>query len=250
MKFDLVTACYNPMPGWGEKFVNNFADLEILFKSIGASVELTIVNDGSTKNFYEGLVVIKKQLQNIKIISYDTNRGKGYALREGVKRTQNEHCIYCDYDFPFGIGAVLNVAKELIHGADIAAGCRKQGNYFKSIPLKRIVVSKALLFFNKRILRLSIADTQAGLKGFNKYGKMLFLQTKVDRFLFDLEFILSANRFDDVVLKPIDVNFCETAQLSNFKLKVLRQEMINLVKIIFAKRDERQIKTDIIWYRS
>ena len=250
MKFDLVTACYNPLPDWGEKLVNRFAELQHLFDSIGASVHLTIVNDGSTKNFNEGLDVIRKNISNLRVISYDTNRGKGFALREGVRRTENEHCIYCDHDFPFGIEAVVNIAKELIHGADIVAGCRREGNYFKSIPLKRIIVSKALLFFNKWILRLSIADTQAGLKGFNKYGKLLFLETRVDRFLFDLEFILAANRFDDIVLKPVDVNFCETAKLSNFKFKVLRQEMMNMLKIIFAKRDERQIKADIIWYRS
>lgn len=249
MKFDLVTACYNPLPDWGEKFVSNYADLQLLFENAGASSELTIVNDGSLKNFEKGIGIVRQHIPSVKVISYNVNKGKGYALREGVKTTEHEYCIYCDHDFPFGIEAVLNIAKALIHGADIAAGCRKQGNYFKSIPLKRIILSKALLFFNKWILRLSIADTQAGLKGFNRYGKMLFLETKVDRFLFDLEFILSANRFDDIVLSSVDVNFCETAKLSNFRMKVLRQEVLNLLKIIFAKRDERQIKADIVWYR-
>ncbi|MBS1771870.1 MAG: glycosyltransferase family 2 protein [Bacteroidetes bacterium] len=251
MIFDLVIPFYNPSAGWEKKFVDKFNKLVAgYFKGDKELINLVIVNDGSSKNFGEQeLNYLKVSIPHIEIVSYTQNRGKGYALREGVKKASTDYCIYSDYDFPFGLQVVRDMYNELTKGTDITTGCRRKGNYFNALPFKRKLVSKGLIVFNKQILRLPVEDTQAGIKGFNKYGKALFLQTTIDRFLFDMEFILLASKIKDINIKALSVSITHETHLSDFGMKVMRQEFKNLLKIVFRKKNEIQFKKDIIQYR-
>ena len=56
-----------------------------LEKEGNLTIELIIVNDGSSKNVsVEHLKFLKSEIPAVKIISYEQNRGKGFALRKGV----------------------------------------------------------------------------------------------------------------------------------------------------------------------
>jgi hypothetical protein len=135
---------------------------------------------------------------------------------------------------------------ELQKGTDIVTGCRRKGNYFNSLPFKRKMVSKGLIVFNRQFLRLPVYDTQAGIKGFNKYGRAMFLRTTIDRFLFDMEFILISSKIKGMVIKSLPVNITHETKLSDFGMKVMRQEFKNLLSIVFRKKDGTATKEDII----
>ncbi|MBN9482241.1 MAG: hypothetical protein BGO70_16830 [Bacteroidetes bacterium 43-93] len=251
MIFDLVIPFYNPSVGWEKKFADKFGKLvDTYFDGKRELINLVVVNDGSTKNFTEKeLAYLKAEIPHIEIVSYSQNQGKGYALREGVKKAVTDYCIYSDYDFPFGLQIVSDMYKELVAGTDIVTGCRKKGNYFDSLPFKRRIVSKGLIIFNKRFLQLPVTDTQAGIKGFNQYGKVVFLQTTINRFLFDMEFILLASKVTDMHIKSLSVNITHETKLSDFGMKVMQQELKNLLQVVFKKKNEKQYKKDIIQYR-
>jgi hypothetical protein len=75
---------------------------------------------------------------------------------------------------------------------DVVFGIKNKA-YYKQLSLQRKLVSKILQLFIKILFpRLPVSDTQCGLKGMNLKGKAIFLHTKTDRYLFDLEFILNA----------------------------------------------------------
>lgn len=248
MMLDLVVPFYNPPPGWEEKFARQFNNLiNTYFEGDKTLVHVIIVNDGSRHRFTELEVnYLKQHIPCLKTICYQENKGKGYALRTGVAQTQTDYCIYSDNDFPFGLGVIPAMLQELKNGADIVTGRRTRGNYFRSLPLKRKLASRGLEIVNKYILRLPVADTQAGIKGFNKYGKALFLKTRTERFLFDMEFIMISGRIKDIVIKELDVNIASETRLTDFSRKILQQEFKNLVKIILRKKHEKQFKEDII----
>ena len=85
----------------------------------------------------------------------------------------------------------------------------------------------------RRFLRIPTDDTQCGLKGFNAKGKEVFLQTSIDRYLFDLEFVfLSARK--KLTLKKVVVELRPGIELSYMRWGVLMQEFGNFLKI-FAK---------------
>lgn len=210
-------------------------------------LNIIIVNDGSRQPFGEqDLKLLSGNIPNFKAIGYTENRGKGYALRTGVKEAQTPYCIYTDNDFPFGLEIISLMYEALKNGTDIVTGHRANGNYFHHLPLKRRLASKGLSFFNKYILRLPVSDTQAGIKGFNQYGKVLFLNTQTDRFLFDLEFILLSRNVKGMVIRELDVNVVEDIRMTDFSKEVMRQELRNLINILLKKKYRKQTKEELL----
>lgn len=248
MMMDLVIPFYNPQPGWEEKFVVKFQKLiDGYFEGDKGSINVIMVNDGSLDRFTDKeIAFLRQHIPNVAIIGYQENRGKGFALRTGVSNTKTNYCVYSDNDFPFGLGAIREMYDTLKKGADIVTGCRTNGNYFRQLPFKRKVVSKGLAFVNKYLLRLPVSDTQAGIKGFNEFGRKLFLKTTTDRFLFDMEFILLSGRVTDINIQQIDVRVTSEVKMTDFSRKIMQQEFRNLIRIILKKKAAKQSKKDIL----
>ena len=76
------------------RLVKNLNNVKKLFKSfINTNIEIILVNDGSNDKSHE---IIKKFLKSlgkkknkkIKYICYKQNKGKGFALKEGIKNAK------------------------------------------------------------------------------------------------------------------------------------------------------------------
>ena len=230
-KFSVILPCYNPPLNW-EKIV--VESVQSIAEKTGAQIELIIVNDGSFKNVEpEKINFIRESITDFKWISYAENRGKGYALRQGVAEATSELMIYTDIDFPYLQSSFLSLYETLTNGHDVVPGHRGK-EYYSKTPFLRKIISKFLRWTLKTFLRLPTDDSQCGIKGFNKKGALVFLDTKIDRFLFDLEFIkLASKRKLDiqktsVELKP-DVVF------SKVNFKILLRESVNFFKVLFRK---------------
>jgi glycosyltransferase involved in cell wall biosynthesis len=226
----IILPCFNPLEGWLKTIDVGFS--HILKENIVA--ELIIVNDGSSKNFneQETRAFFKSQPQ-VKVISYQLNRGKGYALRQGVVAASGDFVIYTDIDFPYTHQSFLKIFNKLKdNGCEVVVGIRSE-EYYTHLPKMRVYISKFLRLMIRKFLRIPTDDTQCGLKGFNRKGKEIFLQTTIDRYLFDLEFIfLSARK--KVGLKTVVVELREGIELSRMRWPVLLQEFGNFLKI-FAR---------------
>jgi cellulose synthase/poly-beta-1,6-N-acetylglucosamine synthase-like glycosyltransferase len=60
--------------------------------------ELIVVNDGSTDNTLTILRGITLTDEHIRVLSYTPNRGKGYAVRQGVLHSHGDAVIFLDGD--------------------------------------------------------------------------------------------------------------------------------------------------------
>ena len=192
--------------------------------------QLIIVNDGSLNLTQQAFIAVFNSFGNITCITYNENKGKGYALREGVKAATGELIIYTDIDFPYTQESFLKLYSSLKNKeADVAIGIRGE-EYYAHLPKARVRISKLLRWFIKKFLRIPTDDTQCGLKGFNQKGKEVFLQTTINRYLFDLEFIfLSARK--KLAIKTIEVELRPEIVLSKMNWKILVQEFGNFLKI-------------------
>ncbi len=158
--------------------------------------------------------------------------GKGYALRFGINQADSDYYIITDIDLPYTASSMLEILKRIhLDGAIAAIGVRSK-EYYSKIPVARKLISIVLRTFNKVALRLIISDTQCGLKAFNKIGKDIFMQTTVERFLFDVEFIKLLGRHASKSTLKQKVVLREGIELSSIGLSSLLHELKDYLRLV------------------
>ena len=94
--------------------MQKFESIRPLLRQAADEVRLTVVNDGSPHNITpENIARLKQLMPDIQVVSYEQNRGKGYALRQGVAATEADFYIVTDADFPYTPDSMLRVATTL-----------------------------------------------------------------------------------------------------------------------------------------
>lgn len=84
---------------------------------------------------------------------------------------------------------------------------------------------------NFTLLGLTHTDAQGGLKGFNQRRKSFLASIRVNRFLFDTEFIYKASLESDVLIKDMPADLRDNVHLPNMHRGVLAEELKNLFLI-------------------
>jgi glycosyltransferase involved in cell wall biosynthesis len=230
---NVIVPCYNPPEGWERALAGRFLEFKKMVADLTASVGLIVVNDGSSINTDdENFRRLKTALPGVQIVHYRENRGKGYALRQGVAASNSDFHIVTDFDFPYTLASMRRIATFLIERGGIAAGNRDTA-YYDKVPFFRRLLSKALRWVLRNVLRQPVDDSQCGLKGFDNRGKAVFLQTSIDRFLFDLEFLMLAA--GTVPVTPVPVELREGVLFSRVGLKILAAEGRNFLRLVLRK---------------
>jgi glycosyltransferase involved in cell wall biosynthesis len=233
---DVILPAYNPLPGWEEIVIGRFQSLVNALPAL--KIRLFIVNDGSQRlNETQSANMLRGAIPDLQWISYIENRGKGYALRQGVKQSTADYIVYTDIDWPYTEESMIGLINSLMESNDAVIG-KRDNAYYTHLPAARRRISRLLRSFNAKLLRLKVDDTQAGLKGFRKNVRDIFLSTTIDRYLFDLEFIflLSAKKDIKVIGYPIALRPGIT--FSKMNRKILFQEARNFLKIWMKGSEE------------
>ncbi len=225
--------CFNPGHTW-------HFELEKFFQAANNHFQLNfiIVNDGSSATSPAAQIAF---LQNLNIphsyFEYPLNQGKGYALRYGVAKSSAPFVVYTDIDFPFTNQSMLNLMHALaLNEADVVLGHRSESYYRQKMSWFRKSLSQTFRVFIKRFLNMRITDTQCGLKGFNAKGKAKFLQTTINRYLFDFEFVYTISNDPEISVKTSEAELKENVLFSKMRFKILVQETFNLMKVLFKSK--------------
>jgi glycosyltransferase involved in cell wall biosynthesis len=229
-KINIIIPCYNPpSSGWAANIVSEYQALQLLVPSY--QLGLVVVNDGSTKGVKASdFDFVKKEIADSILISYEKNRGKGHALRQGIAASEADFYVFTDVDFPYQLFSVAKIMTSVVESKGIAAGYRNQ-TYYKKVPLFRKLLSIAFRSFI-RFVGIPVSDTQCGLKGFDHEGKAIFLKTTTERYLFDFEFLILASRQKNIPIYSVPVQLKEGVQFTTMGWKVLQTEFFNLIKIL------------------
>ena len=210
---------------------DRFGTLGAVLADLIAEVNLVVVNDGSPRNVSESNFERLQQLiPGVKIVNYPENKGKGFALRQGVRLAGADFYLVTDFDFPYTLDSMRRIVETLIEKGGVAAGNRDTA-YYAHVPLFRRLLSRFLRWMLRNLLRQPIGDSQCGLKGFDNAGKAVFLQTTIDRFLFDLEFLMLAN--GKVAVTPVSVELRPGGVFSKVGWRILATEGRNFLKLLF-----------------
>lgn len=233
MRTSLILPCYNPPSGWEH---NVSACYNSFCGRIQEQVELVIVIDGKSAIVTdEVLAFLHKNIPRLKWVAYPVNRGKGFAIRQGVAAATGDVILYTDIDFPYTTDSMYTIYQELKNNeCDVAVGVKNDA-YYAHVPFVRRTVSKYLRAMISLFLSMPITDTQCGLKGFRRSVAPLFLKTTIDRYLFDLEFVRNCFKDKKYRLKAIPVTLNENVHFRSMNYSILIPEMANFIKLLFNK---------------
>lgn len=186
MKITLCIPLYNEEKILRETCRTVKNDLDAAF---GGDYEVLFVDDGST----DGSRAILDELcdERIRTISYAPNRGKGYAVRQGMLTGNGDLIFFTDCDLAYGTDVIREIAAQFDADPDLGAviGSRaKHPEGYAGYPHFRKFVSKIYLSLLRIFGGLSLSDSQTGLKAFRREAaKKIFSLCEVDRFAFDYE---------------------------------------------------------------
>lgn len=207
MKITLLIPMYN------EEKIIDATLLEVssyMKETFREGYEILFVNDGSRDGCASRVEGFPDPC--VRLVSYEENRGKGYAIRRGVMEARGDVIIFTDCDLAYGTGVILPFYEVLSAegGADVAVGSRaKHPDGYRGYSFLRRLVSRAYLFVLRFFGGLKLSDSQCGCKGFRKeMGKRIFSFCEVDRFAFDFEAILIGQRlgarFEEIPVKVVN----------------------------------------------
>jgi dolichyl-phosphate beta-glucosyltransferase len=132
------------------------------------------------------------------VVRLAENRGKGAAVRAGVLQARGRAVAYTDADLAYPPAQLLRILALVEEGWDVVVGSRQAEASTNVAPIRRVRVLAGRVFnlLTAVVLLGRYRDTQCGLKGFRSdVAAVIFRQTRLDRFAFDVELFHLAERY-------------------------------------------------------
>jgi dolichyl-phosphate beta-glucosyltransferase len=180
-----------------EKRIGNTCEQIVSFLARQPYVSETIVVDDGSRDRTAAVAEDKLAPSIHRILQNPGNRGKGYAVKQGMLAASGKYVLFTDADLSTPIEEVQKFLKSLEEGYDIVIGSRSlEGS---NIEIRQNLLRQSMGKIFNRLARLltfrSIRDSQCGFKCFKrKVAQDLFSKQQLDGFSFDAEIIYLAQR--------------------------------------------------------
>jgi len=158
--------------------------------------EFVLVNDGSTDQTLELMRQLARKHKEVNCLSYTVNQGKGYALKQGVKKAKKPLILICDVDFSTPLSE-LSLMYPFIKKFDLVIGSRKVegANIIKHQARWREFLGQQFTNLSKLYLGLKVSDVTCGFKLFRKQAaKQLFQKSRIMGWGYDAEILFLAKK--------------------------------------------------------
>lgn len=229
-KLSIVIPAYNE----GERIYENLLEMSKLLSSFVTDYEMIVVNDGSKDNTEVEIRRASETVKNIVPAGYQMNRGKGGAIKEGVKCATGDYIAFLDADMdlsPMHLKDFLAKMEETSATAVIGSKMHKDSKV--NYPLPRKIMSLGYFLLLKMLFRLNIKDTQTGVKLFEADAlKKVMRQVSTDGFAYDIEILaLICACGGTIVEMPIELIFQRTNGWGRIRLSDVMEVAQDTMKI-------------------
>lgn len=189
-------------------------DLENIDKTLKAGLkdhdyEIICVVDGKLDKTWEEVKKIKSS--NIRVVGYDKNRGKGYAVRYGFAQSKGDLVSFLDAGMDISPKGVMMLISHMDwYEADIVVGSKRHPVSKVNYPLLRHILSIGYHVLVKILFNLDLTDTQSGIKLFKrKVIQEIIPRLLVKRYAMDIEMLAVSKYlgFKRIYEAPIEVLF-------------------------------------------
>lgn len=162
--------------------------------------EVIVVVDGSSDQTSDVTKTFSNKVPNLKVIEYQPNQGKGYAVHTGLKNSNSSWILISDADNSTDWSELIKLSSSInTNSAQIAIASRdlEKSKVTRHQSFVREFMGKTFNWILRTITSLSFRDTQFGFKLVNRNAIQVFLnKLAVNRFAWDVEFLLYAKEYN------------------------------------------------------
>jgi glycosyltransferase involved in cell wall biosynthesis len=186
----------------GETFIEaSINAVENVVAGFEKDFELIVVVDGFLDRTYERAKGLESTYGNLRVLGYETNMGKGYAVRSGLRASTGTYVALLDSDMDYH-PAALRTFLEAARGSEsvlVVGNRRDQQSTFRYPPIRRLASHVFSTYVNACFPELGVRDTQAGIKllhrGFaSTLADSLEQEKGASGFIFDIYLLLLARK--------------------------------------------------------
>ena len=185
-----------------------------------ASYDFTVivVDDGSGEK-YEN--IFSQTALYAKIITHEVNRGKGAALKTGMRYIKDnlpecKHFITCDADGQHRVEDVLRVAEKLSSGSRFVLTVRERqkGTH---VPFRSKFGNSLSRFVYALLTNRYLSDNQSGLRGFTTEYIDWMLNVERDKYDYEMNVLYYAAKMGlKITTLPIEAIYIGNNESSHF----------------------------------
>lgn len=189
-KLSIILPAHNE----GTRITESLRKIVQKMESLSMPYEIIVVDDGSTDDTIAQARSYASK--DINVLSYGKNRGKGYAIRQGMRNAQGEHRLFMDVDLSTSLDAIdqfLGIFKD--QSFDIIIGNRKNNPSLQEVrqPLYRRFFGEGFTRLSSLMVGRPFTDFTCGFKMYNrKAADIIFQRQRIFNWAFDTELIYIA----------------------------------------------------------
>ena len=189
-----------------QKIARDIEAAHAFLSTHGITGEIIVVDDGSPDDTAQIARRLQADYAELRVVSYENNRGKGHAVAQGVAHAGGELIMFADAGLcvPYDI-ATIGITILEMGMCDVAHGSRRmRGSILRPQPLYRRVGSRvyAVVIHTLFGVPWHISDTQCGFKIYRgEVAREIYSEVITDGFMFDVEVILRSLRRNRRILE-------------------------------------------------
>jgi dolichyl-phosphate beta-glucosyltransferase len=222
-----------PMYNEAHRLRRSLPRLAGYFRGQPYTVELVVVDDGSSDNTVGLAREVLGDSEDVHVIESKPNRGKGHAVKVGMLAARGEVVLFTDADLSTPPDEMEKFWEWFEQGYDVVIGSRKMkgANIERHQPLWRESMGKVFTWLTNRIATRGISDITCGFKAFkHDSAQELFSRSIIDDWSFDAEVLFIAQQHGKRI-KEVPVRWHDER---GTKVRILRdatRAMLGLLKI-------------------
>lgn len=238
MKLSVIIPAYNE----GKHIKVNLIEISNTLKAINDEVEILVVNDGSLDNTKSEIIEASKTCPEIIYAGYDTNRGKGGAIKHGVEVATGDVIAFIDADLDLSAKHIVDYYAYLKKtNCDIVIGSKMHKDSKLDYPPARKFFSWGYFVLLKLLFGMSIKDTQTGVKMYKaEYIKRIAPLLKVNGYAFDIEILaLCSHEGAKIDEMPVEIVFRRDESFGRIRFKDIWKMFTDTLSIWWNLRIKR-----------
>jgi len=230
MRFSVIIPAYNEEA----RLPATLRKIDDYLQKQDYSYEILVVDDGSVDKTFQTTQKLTGIIKNLKLIRFEKNKGKGYAVRLGMLQAKGDYCLFVDADNSVSIEQLENFWPELDRGADMVIASRDvKGAVLNPAQgwARRVILGGSYKKARRMLLGMrDIEDTQCGFKCFKKEAiRKIFSRCQINGLAFDTEVLFVARRMG-FIIKEVPVCWRNNSS-SRVTAKLIAEAALDLLRI-------------------